>query len=223
MLLKENTFNKNKFVKMFIANIIGWIIVLLSEYFDSFLAGNLVNADALAALEIVTPLEYIMYACAMVTGFSVGILYSRELGNHNKLLSKQIAGMSLIVSFIGACLLAVLFYIIAPLYVSFFNCSANVSQYAISAIRCLIYSFPIIFIYYDVYHLVTYDGNETIILINDIALVIFTILIPYLMTMRIGMAGIYYAYIVIYFLGALLLLPHFFSKRNSISIKPYFS
>lgn len=169
---------------MFIASIIGWIIVILSEFFDSVLAGNLINEDALAALELISPVEYIVYALVSFTTHGVGILYSKEIGNQNKLQSQRVAGMGIIINIIFGCIVAIIMYLCAPLYVSAFNCSKVVADYAIEYLQNLSFFHPIYFLFYALYELVTFDGNETLVLFVDIALVVFTIVIPYFLLLN---------------------------------------
>lgn len=223
MLLKDGAFVKNKFFKLFIANLIGWIITISADFFDSLAAGLNISADAVAGIEIATPIDMIQYAIAMLLTYSIGVLYSRELGRHNKEQSKNIAGMGLIVGLVAGVIVAITTYIFAESFVGLYDCSSAVAEYAITFIKNGCFRIPVYYLYWTLYQLILFDGDEIVILAADVAVMAFSLIIPNFMASQYGFVGLSHSKLFIYILVVLVLCIHFLSKRNSISFKPYFS
>lgn len=223
MLLRDGSFVRNKYFKLFIANLVGWVITISADFFDSLAAGLNINADAVAGIEIATPIDSIQYAIAMLLTYSIGVLYSRELGSHNKDQSKKIAGMGLIVSLIAGVIVAAITYVLADWFVGQYDCSEVVADYAITFIHNGCFRIPVYYLYWILYQLILFDGDEINILAADIAVMVFSLIIPNFLAIKYGFIGLSYSKLFIYILVVLILGLHFLSKRNSISFKPYFS
>ena len=58
-MLKENTFIKKKYNKLYVCAILGWLVGLLGGMADSLLAGIFLDSDAVAAVELVTPRGFV--------------------------------------------------------------------------------------------------------------------------------------------------------------------
>jgi len=131
MLLKENSFTKRKYNKMYLSMFLSWSIAVLSEVFDSFAAGVYIDSNAVAAISLITPVQFIIYSFSMLLSFGIGILYNKELGNFNKERSQKIAGMGLLVSVGGGLALMIIILVFANQIVGIYNCSAQIFDYAV--------------------------------------------------------------------------------------------
>jgi len=223
MLLKENGLIKRKYVSIFLTSLFCYVISVSCEIFDSFAAGKYVSEEAVAGIELGTPILSILYAFNMFFCYGIGVLYNRELGKHDKEKSQKIAGMGIIVSLLLGLVSFAVIYFGADWFVSLFNASDEVTKYAASYVRKLAFGAPFQFAFWTLYHLVTYDGDNITTMFADITTASANIFLPTVLAKQFGFEGLGFIFLCAHAAGFLVLLIHFLNKKNSISFKPYFS
>lgn len=223
MLLKENSFLKRKYISIFATSLLCYIISVSCEIFDSFAAGQFVSEDAVAGIELGTPILSILYAFNMFFCYGIGVLYNRELGRHNKEKSQEMAGMGLTVCSILGIVSFAAVYFGAEWFVGLFHTSESVAAYAVSYVRKLSYGAPFQFIFWTFYHLVTYDGDNLTVMCADITTASANVFLPTILASRFGFEGLGYTFLCAHAAGTLVLLFHFLKKKNSISFRTHFA
>ncbi len=222
MLLKENTLIKKKYFRIYIAALLGWIITVIGDAFDSFAAGSYLDANAVSAIELVTPMQLIIFFTGSIICYGAAVRYSQTLGEDNKEKAYKIAGMSLLTSIVtGVVLYAVLMLLKNPILNSY-NVSKEVYAYADDYYTYNMLLALVCPIYYSLYYLVVYDGDEKNTLISDCLMALVTMAGPYVLVGTFGIKGIAITTPLSYFGAGAVAFIHLFSKRSSIHFKPCF-
>lgn len=222
-MLKENTFVKTKFKKLFICAILGWLVELLGSMADSVIAGIYLDSDAVAAVSLVTPILSICYFFVMLFGQGAAIRYSQTMGAFKVDLSKKIAGMAMFIAFALTGLTLFILLAFKDTIIGFYGVTGDIlrlTEEYYTPLAVVAACYPI---QYTVYYLVYQDGDEKIILLSDIVTAVSNSVFSLLLVQRIGIAGLGYGTVISCVLGFLCTLPHFLKKNNSIGFKPYFS
>jgi len=219
MLLKENTFVKRKYFKIYISSLLGWVITVFGDAFDSFAAGTYLDVNAVSAIELVTPLQIIIFFCGSLFCYGAAVRFSHAIGNDNKEKAYKIAGMSITIAVaVGVLLYTILMLLKYPILNSY-NISDEVFAYADDYYTYNMLMALAVPIYYSFYYLVLYDGDEVATLISDTIMATITMAGPYVLVGTFGIKGISITTPLSYVGATIPVIVHLFLKRNSIHYK----
>jgi len=222
-MLKENTFMLKKYRRLFVAAILGWLVELLGGMADSVLAGLYLDAEAVAAVELVSPLTTLLYCISILVGLGCAMMYSNALGAFKKETSEKLAGMGLLTSLVLGLILGAAVWIFKDPILNFYGCTGMLREYAnqyyIPNIVLAFFS-PV---FWFIYYMVTYDGDETIVLSTDTFIAVANLAISCAVVNTQGIFGLSIGTAAAELLGGGILLIHFAKKTNSIKFKPYFN
>jgi len=222
-MLKDGTFTKIKFRKLFIGAILGWLVSLLGGMADSIIAGVTLDSNAVSAVGLITPIYSVIYFVSILISVGCAIIYSKVLGAFDVKRSEKIAGMGLFVSIIIGLLMAAIMFFGKKMIIGFYGCEGILYEYASAYYNPFIYIAIFYPVYNCLYSLVSYDGDEKTILIVDIAISLINTIASVLLVNKLGIDGLGYGTLISCIVGFLLLLTHFLKKTNSIHFKFYFS
>ena len=119
--LRKHGFVAKKYNSLFFAYLLGWVVSLIGSLSDSVLAGMLISEDAVAAVELVTPLFNILMFFATLIGIGVSTLFSTYLGAFDKEKAAKVNGMGLIISVAAGVLFTVLMFVFKDAYFAFYG------------------------------------------------------------------------------------------------------
>lgn len=219
MLLKEYTFIRKKYNKLFYAGLIGLTLTTTADIFDSIASGILLDADAVAAIELITPIVFVLYFFSVLIGFGTSILYAKAIGANQIDESKKIVGTTFISNFILGIILCVLVIVLREPILSAYGVTGQILEYSRTYYNYNLLSTIGLPLYWSIYYFILRDGDEAAILLSDILVSVVNISLPFILGSFLGMKGIALAKPLAYFVGLLCMLPHFFSKRSSIRFK----
>ncbi len=215
-LLKENTFFNRKFFLLFVSNLLGWIVAIAGEMADSVIAGLFINSEAVAGVGLITPIFTIIYFFSYLISAGIGIRYSQELGALHVEQSRKIAGIGIVSSVALGIFLAIILIVIKPLVLGFYNCSPQIMEYASSYYNIFVIIALIYPLQTTIYSLVLYDGDAVLILVSDFSVAGSNAAISLILVQKLGVNGLAIGTFSSVLIGALVLIPHFFKKNNSI-------
>jgi len=212
-----------KMRRLFLASFLGWVINLLGSMSDGLIAGANLDADAVAAVELIDPIYNFLYFISMIISLGCAVMYSRELGAFRVKHSEEIAGTGLMVSIGMGLVLAGCMFVFKQNIIEFYGCSEAISNYAseyFDAYIGIALFYPPMWL---LYFLVDYDGDEVSVFFVDISYTIVNLGVSLFLVAQMGIKGLAIGTMVSEFVGLLILIPHFFKKNNSIHFKLKFS
>jgi len=222
-MLKPGTFTNRKYLKLFIAGILGWIVSLLGGMADSIIAGLYLDAEAVSAVSLISPIEEVYYFVSLLISVGCAIHYSKTQGAFQYEQAQKIAGMGFFLSILLGVVMCAALLIGRDAILRFYGVEGAIYSYAET------YFVPIIFlaglypILWTVYNLVLYDGDEKVILLTDILMAVSNTVISLVLVQSMGIAGLGYGTLISNVIGLLCLVVHFLKKSNSIHFKMYFA
>lgn len=215
-MLKENTFIKKKYNKLYVCAILGWLVGLLGGMADSLLAGIFLDSDAVAAVELVTPLLSIAFFIAMLFGMGCAIRFSQARGAFKYELSDRIVGTGMLCAVALSVILAAVMFCFKDAIIGFYGATGNIlrlTEEYYTPIALVAVCYPI---QWTVYYLVYYDGDEKTILLVDIFTAVSNVLFSLLMVQRMGVAGLGYGTLISCAFAVLFTALHLLRKDNTI-------
>jgi len=222
-MLKEGTFIKKKFTKLYIAAFLGWLVALLGGMADSIIAGLFLDSEAVSAVGLITPISSLIYFLAYLISIGTALYYAKTLGAFQYEKAKKIAGMGIFVAIVVGILLVIFLLIFREQILGFYGVEGQIYQYAEEYFWPTIISSGLCTLIWTIYYLVSYDGDEVNILIVDIFMAVANSAFSLLFVQTMGIEGLAYGTLLSEIGGGLLLIPHFFKKSNSIRFKFHFS
>lgn len=217
-----NGFLKRKYRLLFWASLFGWTISIMNSLVDSIFAGIFISEEAVSAVELVSPIYgIIMFPCLFaVVGSST--LYSRYAGAFEKEKAYGIAGMGMIIAVIISVVSSIMMICMEDIYFAYYSSSPVIESYAREYYEALIIYTFINPIYWSSYYLVAADGDASANACSDAICAFGNLFASLLFVRRFGIRGIAYGTILSMLLGGVVIIVHFFSKRNSIRFSWHF-
>ena len=222
-MLKEGSFTGRKFRLVYLGALLGWVVSLLGGMADSIIAGMFLDSEAVSAVGLITPIESVFYFFSLVIGLGSAILYSRTLGAFQAERSKKIAGMGLFLAIVLGAVSAVILFFCRGAILHFYGVTDSLYQYASAYYTPIILVLGIYPIFWTLYYLVSYDGDEKLILLADVLTAVSNTFFSLLLVRKMGIAGLGYGTFLSNVIALACIMPHFRKKSNSISFKMYFS
>ena len=222
-MLKENSFLKSKYRKLFYGGVAGWLVSILSETSDEIFSGLFIDDKAVSAVSLISPLLDIAYFLALMIACGCAVAYSKHIGEDKKEDAHKIAGMGLLCAIILSIILGLVLFIFKNNILEFYDVGEDIYIYAdayYTPLSLLCVSYPIVWF---IYNLVLYDGDERNIFIFDVPVSILKIVVSFFLVKYMGIAGLAYSTLISYAVGLIVLLTHLFKKSNTLKFKLSFN
>ena len=212
-----------KYRLFFCASMFGWIISTMNGLVDSVFAGLFVSEEAVSAIELVSPIYSIVMFMCLFAVIGTSTLFSRYAGAFEKEKSYAVAGMGMALAVIIGIISAILMICLKDVYFEFYSSSAEIEAYARQYYEALIIYAFLNPIYWWAYYLVGADGDAQICAGADGVYAFGNLGCSLIFVRRFGLFGIALGTVVSLVLSFLVIMAHFFSKRNSIRVSLHFS
>lgn len=210
---------RRKYNNMLIASLLGWIVCLVGELADSILAGQFISEAAVAATGLVSPIFNFNFFFSVMIGLGSANIYAIRSGRFEKDEACKTAGQAIILSLIAGAFFITLMYIGEEAVFNFYNAGPEVEAYAreyYEGMAILSFVSPP---FWTIYYLVSVDGNASLVLAADLIQAFGNFGTSLILVNKIGVKGLALGSVTATLLALVTLVPHFFSKKNSIKFK----
>ncbi len=221
-MLTEGLINK-KYNSMLIASFLGWLVGLVGELADSIIAGQFISETAVSATGLVAPLFNFNFFFSVMIGLGSANRYAIKSGRFEKDEAYRTAGQALVLSIGAGIIFSGLMFFGEDLVFSFYNAGPEVEALAREYYEGMIIVTLLAPPFWTFYYLVSVDGDSNAVLAADILQAIGNFAASLFFVNQMGIKGIALGTCVGLVLSWCMLIPHFFSKKNSIRFKPSFS
>lgn len=210
---------KKKYNTMLIACLLSWIVALLGGLTDGILAGMNISEDAVSAVGLVDPIYYVTLFLGTLLAFGVSNNYSVHIGAFDSDKAYRVNGMGIAAALIlGIGVFSLLFFG-EDIFFNFYTVSPEIEALAREYYEGLILLFLLYPVYWTVYYLVLADGAAWLVLITDIISAVSNLVLSAVLVKTMGVRGLAYGTCFSLIASGLILLIHFFSRRNSLKFK----
>ncbi|MBR1634892.1 MAG: ATP-binding protein [Lachnospiraceae bacterium] len=221
---KGNQLIKNTYTGIFVINAVAMISAMLCQIVDAVVTGQFLGTAAVAAYGLITPIVMLANLLCNLLGPGVNIICTRHMGKARPDRCNQVFSIVMIADTILVISAAILFFLSAPsiAYRLGETADAQVQGMMIDYIRGFVFAMPSMCLSMGLGGIMMLDNDRKRSLIallvtfaGDVILDLANVLF-----FHGGMLGMAAATSVSTFLGALVLLSHFFTKNHIVRFTP---
>ena len=215
----KRTLGIRKFDSVLFASALESIVSILIAMSDTAITGHIVGEKGLSAMNVVSPI--ISFTIFLEGLFSVGtcMLYARYLGKFEKESAEKTFGMGLEITALTGIIMFLLVRLALPFYTRFLGIHGEVLDNVNLYMRFLSIKMMISPLFALVSQMVLTDGAEYLSMAAETTRSVMNVVLSFWLGRHFGIAGIGMGTLISLLLGALVLVPHFFSKHNSLYFK----
>lgn len=210
-------FINHKYNRMYCAQFVSWTITLLAQLADSFLGGICISEDAVSAVGLVHPIFSIVMFVSTVFASGGSTKFSNYAGAFDKENARRSAGTGLLGAELSGIVIAVVMIFGEKQFFRFYAAGAAVEAMAREYYRYMLLTAVVYPVYLVLYDLVTIDGDEARMLRSDFSYAVGNTVFSLLLVQRLGVKGLAMGTVFALLLSIGCLVPHFFSKENSVA------
>jgi len=191
---------------------------------DMAMMGHYQGPDAPAALAIISPLWNIIYALGLLTGIGASVLYAELRGKEKPEIDPNAYFTSGLVLTLIICLLeAVLLNVFLEPLLTFFGADQTTLPLCLDYLKWIRYGFPLFTLSNFLAGFLRNDKAPGLATAGIIAPGLFNVLFDYIFiyVCQMGMEGAGLATVLGMFLGDVIMIGHFFSKKNTLKLVRY--
>lgn len=216
---KGADFSKRQFCQLLFSSSMTMAIAVILQISDVVIGGRLFGQNAVAAINLVTPLFTLVVFCGSLMPVGTGILYNYEMARINKEQAYKYFGQTAIITCVISISLFLLSVIGEDTYFTLIGTSELISGYGKEYYRWNRFVFLIFPIFNLLSEMVYSDGDELITNISNGVLFAGNIIVSVTAAKLTGLSGVGLGSFVSYTLASIVLLFHFFRKANSIRFR----
>lgn len=219
----RDTFCQRKYRSMLLTGTFTMAVNYLMQLCDSIIAGLIISPNAVAAINLITPLTGIVFFLASCITEGVSTLYSRAIGAADRKRADELFGFSLIFTVFLIIVVPITLLLLKGPYFSASGMSDMILDYAGEYYRLLPVCSIVIILSTFLEAMVFADGDEQLQTMCYVAQIGGNIALSVFFAMHMGIFGIMLGTVVGYALAIVVLLIHFFKKSNTLHFVPHFS
>jgi len=218
-MLKQGSFIKKKYYKVFAESLPGSFAVGISIMLDSVLSGNQLGEAALTAVSIVAPLQFIILFFSAFYGIGYALLYGRANGEFDTDKAYRIAGQTVITTVFVSISLAALMLTFKQAFLNAYDCTGELFVHASAYYDWMIVYALILPMQYVLAQFLFVDADTLLTSIGGIVDIVLNIVLSAALCNSYGTAGLGMGTCIAAASESLILMLHFARKTNSIHFK----
>ena len=186
----NDTFCGFLFKKMLLASLLMMFAENLSDIINYILAAQILGNNAMAAVNLVTPLLYFVCFLSALIATGTSYLYSFEIGAFRQEKANKLVGQGAILAVTLSILFAMIFFFGREVFFSFFDVTGEIETYAREYYSLFFLSIAINPIYFLIYVMVYADGGGKNGVIAIFLKLLVNIISSIVLGMKFGIVGV---------------------------------
>lgn len=184
------TFCGFQFKKMVLSSLLMMITFSLSSTADFILAARLFGDNAMAAVNLVTPLFFVISFLSSMIGTGTAYLYSFEIGAFRQENANKFVGQGAILAVTSSILLTLILFFGREIFFSFFDVTGAIENFAREYYSYFFLSVAINPIYFLMYVIVYADGGGKNGVVANFLSFFVNVVASIILGMKFGISGI---------------------------------
>lgn len=186
----NETFYGFQFKKMFFSALLMMVAFSLTVTSSFILAAQLFGDNAMAAVNLVTPLFYSAAFLSSMIGTGTAYLYSFEIGAFRQEKANKLVGQGAILAVTSSVLLAAILFFGREIFFSLFNVTGEIETFAREYYSIFFLAAAINPIYFLMYVMVYADGGGKNGVVATFSSLLVTVATSIIFGMKLGISGI---------------------------------
>ena len=212
----NDTFCGFQFKKMVLSSILMMIAFSLSGIADFVLAAQFFGDNAMAAVNLVTPIFFVVAFLSSLIGTGTAYLYSFEIGAFRHEKANKIVGQGAILAVTSSILLATVLFFGRDAFFSLFNVTGELETFAREYYSVFFLSIAINPIYFLMYVIVYADGGGKNGVIATFLNLLVNFVASIVLGMKFGMSGIAFGTLLGYLAAILVFAKWIFVDSRTL-------
>ena len=208
----------NKYRSIFRAAIIIEAVSFIVSLTDGIIAGNVLGAEALAAIGLLAPFVSISTFFSSIINTGTVLNFSYEVGKFNKRRANEIFSQGVITALLMGAIYALALLLLGFVIISWLSPSKEIMEYLSDyyyIISLFIFLQPVSFLLDNI---LVSDGGETLSVAANIMLIVSNVVCSVLFVQFWDIRGIAIASVLSKLMFILVICSHFFSRENTLKI-----
>ena len=186
----KDTFCDVQFKNMFLSSILLMFAENLSDTVNYILAAQLFGDNAMAAVNLVTPLLYSVCFLSSLIATGSTYLYSFEIGSFRHEKANKLVGQGAILAVTSSILLTLILFFGQDVFFSFFDVTGEIETFAREYYSLFFLSAAINPVYFLMFVIVFADGGGKNGVIANFLSLLVNVISSIILGMKFGIAGI---------------------------------
>lgn len=212
-----------KYRSILISAIMVESVAFLVSLTDSLVAGNIVDADAFAAVGLLMPFFFLSSFLAAVINAGTMLNYNDQAGAFRQRRAHEYFSQGIYLSLLAGAAFFVIMLLCKGIIFRGLSLSSGMEQYLSDYYNIIVFYFLLYPACCLLSNIVIADGGEKLSLVVNLIQIIANVLLSLTLSQRMGVRGIALATVISTLLSILLILPWFFTKRNTLQLLLYMS
>lgn len=217
-MLTKGFFNK-KYKTIVTLSLLGWLVDVVANASDTVFGGLFISEEAISATGLVTPIVSLILFVSYLLSQGVANKFSNYMGAYDEDNAAKTVFVGLSTSILIGIVFGLIMYFGQNFYFNFYGAGEAIDGLARDYYKYFILYAAISPLYWTVYSLVYADGNANLIFGVDTFSAIGNVVLSIILVQFLGIRGLALGTFLSLTISCFLLIPHFYSKRNSIKIK----
>lgn len=207
-------------IKFSLPAIIGMLVNALYNVVDRIFIGKYVDEMAIGAIQLVSPMVFIIMAFGMLLGIGGNTLVSIRLGEEKNKEADHVAGNALVLLMLFSSAIAVLGLFLLEPFIRLLGAENQVHDYAVSYMRIIFIGAPFNMISYGMNNFIRGEGNPKMAMKTMLIGAFVNTALDYLFVakFRWGVAGAAFATIFSQAISMTWVLAYFFRGKSLLHI-----
>ena len=223
--LEENRFwttNPNvilsKYRSILISAIVVESVAFMVSLTDSLVAGNIVSADAFAAIGLLAPFFFVSSFLAAVINAGTLSNYNDQVGAFRQDRAHEYFSQGFALSVLSGMVYFVIMLLGRGIIFIGLHIPPGMEQYLLEYYNIIIFYFLLYPASCLINNIVIADGGEKLSLAANVLQIMANVILSLILSQRNGVRGIALATVISTVLSVLLVIPWFFTKRNTLRL-----
>ncbi|MBQ7629843.1 MAG: multi antimicrobial extrusion protein, partial [Selenomonadaceae bacterium] len=212
----NDTFCGFQFKKMVLSSILMMIAFSLSGIADFVLAAQFFGDNAMAAVNLVTPIFFVVTFLSSLIGTGTAYLYSFEIGAFRHEKANKLIGQGAILAVTSSILLATVLFFGQDAFFSLFNVTGELETFAHEYYSVFLLSIAINPIHFLMYVIVYADGGGKNGVIATFLNLLVNFVASIVLGMKLGMSGIAFGTLLGYLASILVFAKWIFVDSRTL-------
>ena len=219
----HKSFPVRRFNRLLLPATLLTVLDFLMVFFNAVIAGNMTGESGLAAIELVSPLVFMVEFFSSMLGQGTSYLYDQALGEADEKKANQFWGQGVLTTAGAGVLLAGFIMLFRPLFFRIYNADAEIIAHARQYLNIMLLDFLIEPYYFLIYEMVFSDGDEKLSLLTNLTHIPIQLGLSVPLCGRLGLPGIALAQVISKIISLGMFSLHFFRKCNTMRFTWFFS
>lgn len=219
--MKKPNLIESKFKSLLFIGVIGWLVLLIGQVIDNILAGQFLSEEGLSAVQVIAPFATFISAVGSFSAMGFAIKFSHLKGQGKDDEANKSVGLGIVFTLCVGIIISVLMFFLKDQLLGLFNMRDSVKLYAEQYYEWYVGIAIVNPLYLVLFKIINQDGDPLWTVLSSVGQVLINVILSAILIRipGLGIKGLGLGTFISICCGIIIVVMHFFTKKNSIKIK----